>query len=436
MEKSVYIIQPSYRTAGGKIMKKWNTFANCINLPILSAVIPKHWNKELSFEFFDEINYNSNAQVIIISYMGFDIVHTKFIVESFKQKGRIVILACCQDSYSNDLLGKVCDSVFRGYPNHKEMEQLLLSAMEGKLQRYYQFQFTMNFSFDYSILEGKKIGYVPIYLGAGCKNNCNYCCTAGIFNGKYYLRKMNFVIEDIRSAIKIKKLIGFFDSNIYNNREYLIRLCNSIIANNLNFNWGAQVTVDIGDDPEVLDLLNRAGCRILFLGLETLNDQNLSNLNKNYSATNYLQLISKIRKKGFYIVGYFIFGLDQDTKETYDQAFNFIKSSRIHLPLFNILIPAPGTKLYQILKSENRLIIKNSLELEKENPIYSVPCNKCLFLPKNLSVEEAEKYYLNFAQKVSSLKEIIRRSLVVNPLISFIILYTNLHFRRIYRRMT
>lgn len=435
MEKRVYLIQPSYRTAGGGIMKKWNTFSNCINLPILSAVIPVEWEKETCFEFFDDINYSSNAQIIIISYMGFDIVHTKSIVESFKRKCCTVILACCQDSFTNELLSEICDCVFKGYPNHKEMEELLLDAMDQKLRKYYQFHFTMNFSFDYSILNDKKIGYIPIYLGAGCKNNCNYCCTAGIFHGKYYLRKMDYVINDIQSAMKIKKLIGFFDSNIYNNREYLIRLCNSIIKNNLKFKWGAQVTIDIGNDPEVMDLMKKAGCRILFLGLETLNNNNLNSLNKFYPANDYLELVYKIRKKDFYIVGYFIFGLDYDTKETFYHTLSFIKSSRIHLPLFNILIPAPGTKLYEILKSENRLIINSSKELEKENPIYSVPCNKCLFIPKNLSVKEAEQYYLKFAQKVSSLKEIIRRSLVINPLISFIILYTNLHFRRIYKRM-
>jgi radical SAM superfamily enzyme YgiQ (UPF0313 family) len=367
--------------------------------------------------------------------MGFDIVHTKSIIESFKQKGKIVILACCQDSFSNDLLGKICDSVFKGYPNHKEMEELLLSAMEGKLQKFYQFRFTMNFSFDYSILQGKKIGYMPVYLGAGCKNDCSYCCTAGIFNGKYYLRKIDYVLNDLRSAIKIKRMVGFFDSNIYNNREYLIRLCNSIIKNKLKFIWGGQVTVDIGNDPEVLDLMKRAGCKILFLGLETLNNNNLDSLNKFYSADHYRQLVSNIRQKGFYIVGYFMFGLDYDTKETFNHTLNFIRSSQIHLPLFNILIPAPGTKLYQDLKSENRLVIKSSEELEEENPIYSVPCNRCLFLPKNLSVKEAEKYYMEFAGKASSLKEIARRSIVLNPLISFIILYTNLHFRRIYRRM-
>jgi radical SAM superfamily enzyme YgiQ (UPF0313 family) len=435
MEHRVYLIQPSYRTAGGGIMKKWNTFSNCLNLPILSAVIPGNWEKETCFEFFDEINYNSSARVIIISYMGFDIVHTKSIIESFKQKGKIVILACCQDSFSNDLLGKICDSVFKGYPNHKEMEELLLSAMEGKLQKFYQFRFTMNFSFDYSILQGKKIGYMPVYLGAGCKNDCSYCCTAGIFNGKYYLRKIDYVLNDLRSAIKIKRMVGFFDSNIYNNREYLIRLCNSIIKNKLKFIWGGQVTVDIGNDPEVLDLMKRAGCKILFLGLETLNNNNLDSLNKFYSADHYRQLVSNIRQKGFYIVGYFMFGLDYDTKETFNHTLNFIRSSQIHLPLFNILIPAPGTKLYQDLKSENRLVIKSSEELEEENPIYSVPCNRCLFLPKNLSVKEAEKYYMEFAGKASSLKEIARRSIVLNPLISFIILYTNLHFRRIYRRM-
>lgn len=436
MGKNVYLIQPSYHTAGGKLMKKWNTFANCINLPILSATIPSEWNKEVCFEFFDEINFNSDAQIIIISYMGFDIVHTKKIAATFKEKGKVVILACCQDLFSNHLLGQVCDTVFRGYPNYTEMKILLNDGLNRNLNKEYIFHFRMNSTFDYSILKGKKIGYVPLYLGAGCKNNCSYCCTAGIFDGRYNLRRVDYVIEDIRSAIRIKSFAGFFDSNIYNNRDYLITLCNRIIENNLKFSWGAQVTVDIGDDVEVLDLMKTAGCKILFLGLETLNEKNLETLNKNYSASNYLGLVTKIRKKGFYIVGYFIFGLDFDTKETFTTTLNFIKKSRIHLPLFNILIPVPGTKLYDRLKLENRLLINDANELEKENPIYSVPCNKCLFEPKNLSVEEAESEYLKFADKVSHPKEILRRSLVWNPIMAFIILYTNLHFRRIYKRMT
>ena len=248
-------------------MKKWNTFANCINLPILSATISSKWKKEVCFEFFDDINYKSEAEIVIISYMGFDIVHTKNIAETFKQQGKVVMLACCQDTFSNNLLGQVCDTVLRGYPNHTEMQLLLSDGLNRNLNKEYTFHFRMNFTFDYSVLYGKKIGYIPLYLGAGCKNNCHYCCTAGIFNGHYNLRRIEYVLEDIRSAIKINTFAGFFDSNVYNNRDYLIKLCISILENNLKFKWGAQVTIDIGNDPEVLSLMKKAGCKILFLGL-------------------------------------------------------------------------------------------------------------------------------------------------------------------------
>jgi radical SAM superfamily enzyme YgiQ (UPF0313 family) len=82
-------------------------------------------------------------------------------------------------------------------------------------------------------------------------------------------------------------IAAFKDVNIYNNRKYLLLLCSKIIDEGIDLLWGAQCTIDIGDDPEALSLLHQAGCRALFIGLESLSQKNLDGVRKPYTTSSY-----------------------------------------------------------------------------------------------------------------------------------------------------
>ena len=435
MKKKIYLIQPTYRRTDGKLQKGWNTFTNCMSIPLFSATIPSDWQKDYCLEYFDDVNFNTDSSVIGIFSMGFDILHAHEIAEKFKHLGKTVIFGGHSELFSEKIMKDVCDSVIRINPNPNLMAELLSDVEKMKLKPVYQGGLNLNFPFDYSVLEGKRIKYVPVCCCAGCKNECDYCCTAGLYKGQYRLRSMENIIKDLKAAYKINRLVGFYDSNIYNDRKFLLRLCERIKNEKLKIMWGGQSTINIGDDEEVLHALKNSGCKLLFIGLETISQKNLELLNKPYYSEKYLLQIRKIRKAGITVVGYFILGLDDDTNKSLDETIRFVNRSKISLPLFNVLVPVPGTKIFQKLKSENRLLISSEEEFIKTNPIYSVPCDCITYNPKNFTVKELHNAYFNFARKVSSWFQIIKRTFVSNPLLAIIILYVNIYFRREYLKM-
>ena len=343
MKKKVYIIQPTYRRMDGSLVKSWSLFNHSLNLPILSGTIPDDWQKETCLEYHEDINFQTDASVIIISCMGYDIMHAVEIAGKYKERGKTVIFGAHVDDFSDRILSKVCDTVFYGIPSPNEMARLLEDVSSGKYTWQYRFSFNNNFPFDYSVLKGKGMPIIQVQASVGCKNKCNYCCASPqSISGMYKLRKIDYVIKDLKAVNKITKYVSFIDPNIYNNRLYTKLLCKRIIGEKIKLIWGAQSTVDIGDDTEVLSLMRKSGCKILFLGLESLEQENLKFLNKPYDKTKYLEQVKKIKKVGIHVAGYFMFGLDFDTEESTFSIRRFVKDSRIAVPIVNVLMPGSG----------------------------------------------------------------------------------------------
>jgi len=435
IRRKIYFIQPTYRDQNGHLLKGSSIFIHSLALPTLSAAVPPYWEKEFCLEFFEDVNYDSDASVIGISSMGYDIIHGHEIAEEFKKRGKTVIFGGHQAHISKSFLGPVCDSIVHGNPGQADMIKILNDIEADRLSSEYFCGVNIDFPLDYSLLMKRKIRFMPVLSSVGCLNQCDFCCTTARYNGHFYLRQVEHVLADLREIRKKTRFVGFVDSNIYNQREYLLNLCQHIIEENLQLRWGAQSTIAIGDDQETLKLLSRAGCRLLFVGFETLNQDNLKWVRKRYVAAGYFDQIERIRKAGISVAGYFILGLDCDDKATFQKLFDFIHTSKIALPIINLLLPAPGTRIFERLKKEKRLLIEREEDFLCNNPLYNTPCNRCFFLPKNMSIEEAEAGYLDLVGQLNSFVEILHRSAVSNPFIAAAILFMNLESRKEYLAM-
>jgi len=435
MKKKIYYIQPTYRNADGTLLKGSSLYTHSLAMPALSAATPLDWEKNVVIQFFEEIDYNTDASVIAITSMGYDIVQGMDIAKEFKKRGKIVIFGGYQAHFSSHLLNGMCDSVVHGNPGPKDMKKILTDAENNELKPEYHCGIDINFPFDYSVLSGKKITFMPVLSSIGCLNNCDFCCTAAVYKGRYRLRKISCVIEDLINMSRFTGKAGFVDNNIFNNREYLLKLLKAMIQNNIKLKWGAQVTIDIGDDPEVLYYLRKAGCRLLFIGMETVNQANLAGVNKKYIVDSYRNRLKNIHKSGIKVAGYFMFGLDNDTTETSQMLYDFISSARISIPILNILIPAPGTNIFYRLQKEKRLLFDEEQELLRNNSFYNSACNTCFFIPKLMTSEETEQEFLELYGKLAGYFQILKRSANLNPFMMAFLLGMNIVFRSEYLGM-
>lgn len=430
MKKKIYIIQPTYRLMDGKLIKELPLFNYSYNLPIISATVPAEWQRETCLEYTEEIDYDSDAHVVIITSPGYDLSHSVEIAETFKQKNKVVIFGAHMDQFSDKILRNICDSVFYGYPNPDKMREMLSDVEAVKLKNEYHFGNNINFAFDYSVLKKQKMPFIPMIASLGCRYKCSYCCYPPIFDGHYHLRNIEHIISDLKQVIEFNKPIAFLDANLYNNRKYLIQLCTRIIEEKIHIIWGAQCTVNIGDDTEVLSLLYKSGCRMIFLGLETLDNRNMLQLNKEMNAEHYSRQVSGIRQAGIQIGAFFMLGLDEDDSSTFDKVYSFFQDNRIAVPYVHLYFPIPGTSLAERLKTNGRILEDYFDDYQYKQSKFSAPCSIAYFAPSKLSKPELEQGFIRLFEKITSLKNIIRRIFVPDLRIALLILKMNLEARR------
>jgi radical SAM superfamily enzyme YgiQ (UPF0313 family) len=430
VKRKIYLIQPTYRDHNGRLLKERSLFVHSLALPALSAAIPPAWEKEFCLEHFEEVNYESDASVIGISCMVCDIFHACEIAETFRRRGKIVLIGGCAAPLWKSLVKPSVDGLVYGNPGPEGMRRLLVDVETGNVAPEYQFGTNIDYPFDYMVLAGKPISFMPVLGSVGCTNRCEFCCTAAMCNGQYHLRSLEAVMVDLRAVRRLTRRVAFVDSNLYNNREHLKDLCRRIIDENLDIIWGAECTLAVGEDPEVLGLLRLAGCRLLVIGIETVSQANLREMGKPNLVRRYPAQIKRIRDAGIWVGGFFIVGFDNDDPSTVEELTRFIREVHISLPFVNVLTPVPGTRLFERLKSEGRILMSNEADFLRQNLLYDTPMYRCYFLPKQMSPREAEQACLELRQKLCSLREIIRRSLVPDPFMAAALFLLNLRFRR------
>lgn len=201
------------------------------------------------------------------------------------------------------------------------------------------------------------------------------------------------IIKEVEHAISFfhTRSFFFYDDNFTANRPRVREICNLLIAANLNITWMTQVRSDIANDPELLELMEAAGCRFFFIGFESINDETLAAMHKSQTKKDIENAIVTIQKYGINIHGMFIFGDDHDTPETIQATVDFAISHHIDTVQFMILTPFPGTQYYESITAGNRLLHR---QWEYYNAMYAV------FLPAKMSPsrlqQETMKAYERF----------------------------------------
>ena len=117
------------------------------------------------------------------------------------------------------------------------------------------------------------------------------------------------------------------------------------------------MTLDVTDDPGLVREMALAGCTGVFIGFETLNDENLAHARKRTPrADDYARRVRLLRDHGIQVNGSFVVGFDGDRKDTFVELAHWIEANRLECATFHILTPYPGTPLFRQLEAEGRLL--------------------------------------------------------------------------------
>ncbi len=206
------------------------------------------------------------------------------------------------------------------------------------------------------IVGHEHMGTLPIMTSWGCPFACNFCSVTAMFGRKYRFRSPESVIAELKE--KRPKRVFFYDDNFAANKRRLKLLLQMMIDEGLTMPWYAQVRTDVARDPELLDLMKRSGCQIVYLGLESVSQETLDHFEKSQTVDDIKKAIRILHQYGIHCHGMFVLGADTDSVQTVRDTVSFAIANRIDTVMLNILTPLPGTPQFRDLDAADRIFDK------------------------------------------------------------------------------
>ena len=121
---------------------------------------------------------------------------------------------------------------------------------------------------------------LPVQTSRGCPFHCSFCSVTGMFGNAYRFRSTENIIAELHRYNHKKHSIFFYDDNFTANRKRAKALLRRMIEEKLRFKWSTQVRVDIAKDPELVNLMKKAGCHTVYIGMESVNPKSLKSMKK------------------------------------------------------------------------------------------------------------------------------------------------------------
>jgi radical SAM superfamily enzyme YgiQ (UPF0313 family) len=212
---------------------------------------------------------------------------------------------------------------------------------------------------DYGLIHGWHPGrqsVVSIATSRGCPYGCRFCSVILLFGRKYRYHSVDRVLAEIRQNGSQAKHIFFCDDNFTANLQRSKELLRRMIAAGLTVEWSAQVRVEAAKDPELLDLMARSGCYMVFIGLESINPATLKAFKKGQTVADIRQAVTAFHQYGIAVHGMFVFGAEDDTLQVIQETVKFSHEIDLDSLQYLILTPIPGTHIYDELAGQNRLL--------------------------------------------------------------------------------
>lgn len=192
--------------------------------------------------------------------------------------------------------------------------------------------------------------FTTIQSSRGCPFSCNYCVTT--YGHQLVYRSPDNVIGEIEEIMRLGiRKIRFLDDLFNAKKDRVVSICNMIIEKQLNIEWTSLSRVDTLEG-DVLKLMKRAGCKRIYVGVESGSQKILDYYHKGYKASSIREKIKLIKRAGMEVVGFFLVGAPVEGKEELEESIELANSTNFDYIIVTKLTPYPGTPLFDQMKDK------------------------------------------------------------------------------------
>ncbi len=300
--------------------------------------------------------------LVAISTMTAQAFEAYAVADAFRQAGVRVVLGGLHATCVPDECARHADAVCVG-EGERVWAEIIDDARAGRLEARYR----SDTPFDlkdapmprFDLLDPSRYNRLTVQTARGCPHKCDFCASSILIHPGYTVKPVDRIIAEIRAIKSVwpRPFIEFADDNSFLHRRHARDLMAALEPERVR--WFTECDVSIADDPELLGMMRRAGCRQVLIGLESPDASGLATVDprgwKLRQADRYEHAVRAIQASGITAIGCFVLGLDGQGPEAFGAVESFARRTGLYDVQVTVQTPFPGTALYRRLESEGRL---------------------------------------------------------------------------------
>ncbi|SIN93425.1 Radical SAM superfamily enzyme YgiQ, UPF0313 family [Singulisphaera sp. GP187] len=422
----VLLVQPSRLEPDGSVYRNKTRWLLGMTLPYLAALTPPGIDVAIKDDLYEDIDFGEPCDLVGLTCMSHQASRAYQIADEFRKRGVPVVIGGFHATLAPEEALQHADGVVIGEAEGV-WPKVLEDAASGQLNgRYLSSQLSdlqglPTPRYDLLDLSRYRIPNLPAQTTRGCPYACSYCEVTQVYGARFRYRPPEEVVEEVRVLMSLgKRKFVYFVDDIFNaHRKHAFAVMEGLRP--LNVAWTCLCTANVGDDAEMLDLMRASGCRHINIGMESVSPESLKSVNKKQNhADKYAEQFAAIRKRGIEFSLNVMFGLDGDTKDSFDATVTKLIEYRAPLSFMFILSPRVGLKIRDELMAQGRI---DHSDWDRYHSY------ECVFEPKNMTRQELEDGFWRAQRQFYSYGSIAKRILFPPNRHTLQSLIPNLFFR-------
>jgi radical SAM superfamily enzyme YgiQ (UPF0313 family) len=215
----------------------------------------------------------------------------------------------------------------------------------------------------WELLDMRRYAAMSLQYSRGCPFQCEFCNVTVLFGHHPRTKSTAQVLAELDALYDLgwRESVFFVDDNFIGNKKHLkTDLLPALIEwrkSRGGLSFYTEASINLADDQELVELMVQAGFDMVFIGIETPDEAGLAESGKiQNQRRDLVEDVRRLQRSGLQVLGGFIVGFDSDTPEIFQRQIDFIQKSAIVTAMVGLLHALPGTRLYERLKKENRLL--------------------------------------------------------------------------------
>ena len=335
-----------------------------LSLAYLSAHTPDHYDKELYDEYVGEDldPWSVDADIVAMSPLTSGINRAYRVADVLRKRGITCVVGGAHASAMPEEALEHFDSVIIG-EGETPWSKFLADFENDNIQKTYFGR--MDVSLDRLGVPDRNMvhpnyHYPSVNTSRGCPYSCSFCYLTVYKNRCYRTIPHETVLTDMEK-LRDETLVVVTDENFigYSQKDHEDRkeLLQKMIEKNFGFHWGCQASLNIAEDPELMELMYKSGCRAVFIGFESTDPADLKEIRKKHNTNiDYKTIVEKIHAKKLAVIASCILGLDNQDKKYHKRLIRDLRNMKVDFVRVFLMTSWPGTPLNKKLEKEGRLI--------------------------------------------------------------------------------